>query len=148
MAVPTHVDNVAWYEPGVAPGEIGNAVLAGHLDRIGGAPAVFWSLGKLQPGDEILVTDANGVEYRFQVTQVATYPYEAAPLDEIFGFSLRSRLNLITCRGRWNRQQGTYEERLVVYSERVLEKRRDAGYRPGPAASWTPPGRRVRAKPH
>ncbi len=121
MDTPTRVEDVAWYESGVAPGEIGNAVMAGHLDRADGRPAVFWSLGKLRPGDEILVTDAGGAEYRFQVTQVAVYPYDEAPLAEIFGFSLRSRLNLITCRGRWDRKQGTYQERLVVFSERVME---------------------------
>lgn len=119
MGTPTQVENVAWYEPGVAPGEIGNAVMAGHLDRVDGKPAVFWALGKLRPGDEILVTDAGGAEYRFQVVQVATYPYDKAPLAEIFGFSLRSRLNLITCRGRWDRKQRTYQERLVVFSEQV-----------------------------
>src|SRR5258708_39529920 len=35
---------VFWYAPGAAPGQAGNAVIAGHVDRVGGDPAVFWSL--------------------------------------------------------------------------------------------------------
>lgn len=119
MDTPSQVDDVAWYAPGSAPGEIGNAVLAGHLDRIGGAPAVFWKLGKLAVGDDIFVTDRAGVSYHFRVTGVESYPYDAAPLDAIFGFGIRSRLNLITCRGKWDRGGQTYTQRLVVYSELV-----------------------------
>src|SRR5690348_7885497 len=28
--------SVFWYEPGTAPGQAGNAVIAGHVDRVGG----------------------------------------------------------------------------------------------------------------
>lgn len=119
MDTPSLMDDVAWYAPGVAPGEIGNAVLAGHLDRIGGAPAVFWKLGKLTVEDDIFVADSAGGELHFRVTGVESYPYDAAPLDDIFGFGIRSRLNLITCRGKWDRAGQTYTQRLVVYSELV-----------------------------
>lgn len=129
METPSQVDDVAWYAPGSAPGEIGNAVLAGHLDRIGGAPAVFWKLGKLAAGDDIFVTDSAGVEHHFRVTAQAAYPYEDAPLDEIFGFGIRSRLNLITCRGKWDRAGQTYTQRLVVYSE-LVEKGQEQSFAP------------------
>lgn len=130
METPSLVDDVAWYAPGIAPGEIGNAVLAGHLDRIGGAPAVFWKLGKLAVGDDIFVTDSGGAEYHFRVTGVESYPYDAAPLDDIFGFGIRSRLNLITCRGKWDRAGQTYTQRLVVYSE-LVEKSATVTIAPG-----------------
>src|SRR5947209_6230913 len=45
--------SVFWYAPGTAPGQAGNAVIAGHVDRAGGDPAVFWSLGNLKPGDTL-----------------------------------------------------------------------------------------------
>lgn len=117
MDVPKNVDNVAWYEFGAFPGRAGNAVIAGHLDRIGGAPAVFWKLDKLQLGDEILVEDVTGATHRYQVVNVESYPYDQAPIADIFGFTLESRLNLITCRGRWDRVQQTYANRLVVFAE-------------------------------
>jgi len=49
MAVPSVPSHVAWYSPGPAPGEPGDAVIDGHLDWTTG-PAVFWNLGKLHAG--------------------------------------------------------------------------------------------------
>ena len=126
MGIPAQVDNVAWYAPGYLPGELGNAVIAGHLDRANGAPAIFWSIDKLTVGDPIIVTTADGTQYHFAVTHLETYPYDQAPIEAIFGFSLRSQLNLITCKGQWNSGQRNYSNRLVVYSE-LVETVRGAG---------------------
>ncbi len=130
MGIPGQVNNVAWYAPGYLPGEWGNAVIAGHLDLANGAPAVFWSIGKLGVGDPIIVTAADGTQYHFAVTSQATYPYDQAPIDEIFGFSLRSQLNLITCKGEWNRGTRNYSNRLVISSELVETM-------PGRGRAWT-----------
>lgn len=119
MATPTDPDNVAWYSYGAIPGENGNMVMAGHLDRAGGAPAVFWDLAALTIGDTVIVQDVGGTAYHYAVSDTASYPYTQAPLDQIFGFDLVSRLNLITCRGSWDRNRQTYTERLVVYTELV-----------------------------
>lgn len=119
MATPTDPDNVAWYSYGAIPGENGNMVMAGHLDRIGGSPAVFWDLSQLDAGDRVVVQDGAGATYHYVVTEQTSYPYNEAPLSEIFGFDLVSRLNLITCRGDWDRSRQTYTERLVVYTELV-----------------------------
>src|SRR5476649_486493 len=40
MDVPKKAEDVAWYNLGYTPGEKGNAVLDGHLDKSSGAPAV------------------------------------------------------------------------------------------------------------
>lgn len=119
MDVPKDVDNTAWYELGPTPGSVGNSVIAGHLDSVTGAPAVFWDLADLEAGDDVYVTDAGGTEHHFQVTKAEVYPYAKAPIAEIFGFTLESRLNLITCRGRWDRGRQTYTNRYVVYTELV-----------------------------
>jgi sortase (surface protein transpeptidase) len=118
MGVPSSYSNVAWYEPGVSPGTPGNAVIAGHLDSTTG-PAVFYRLDTLQPGDEILVTTGDGRELRFAVTESATYPAAAAPLDDIFGDAITPRLNLITCEGVFDRASRQYDQRLVVYTRMV-----------------------------
>jgi hypothetical protein len=38
---------------------------------------------------------------------------------DIFGPTSKTRLNLITCNGTYNRAQQNYDRRLVVYSEAV-----------------------------
>jgi len=117
MDIPKGEDNVAWYNLGAKPGENGNAVIAGHFDKKTGAPAVFYNIGKLVPGDELITTDRSGKESKFIVTQVVTYPLETFPLEEVFGLSNKQRLNLITCEGTYNKSSKLYSHRLVVYSE-------------------------------
>jgi len=119
MATPTNPGNVAWYSYGAIPGENGNVVMAGHLDRADGSPAIFWDLEKIKVGDEVITYDSTQTAYHYVVTDQQSYPYDKAPLDEIFGFDLVSRLNLITCRGNWDRNRQTYSQRLVVYTELV-----------------------------
>jgi hypothetical protein len=118
MDVPRQWMNVGWYSGGYFPGETGNAVVAGHLDSNTGGPAVFWDLDKLQPGDEVAVTYENGDLYTFRVTGSETYPYDAqgSMVESIFGPSLTTDLNMITCDGAWQHGQATYSHRLVVFA--------------------------------
>ena len=118
MDAPKRFDTVGWYELGARPGEIGNAVLAGHLDSKTG-PAIFWDLRALQPGDEVVIVSDDGVERRFEVVESANYPFDDAPLDRIFGPSDVSSLNLITCAGSFDRFSQNYDKRLVVYTRLI-----------------------------
>jgi LPXTG-site transpeptidase (sortase) family protein len=95
-------------------------VIAGHLDSPT-APAVFWDLKKLELGDEIIVTDHEGKQWTFRVTEKQVYGAEDAPLQEIFGSHRKARLNLITCGGEWDTNTRTYSERLAVFAELVDE---------------------------
>lgn len=52
--VPSSFGDVGWYEQTRKPGEIGPAVLAGHIDSQSG-PAVFFRLDELETGDRVLV---------------------------------------------------------------------------------------------
>lgn len=112
--------NVFWYGLGVAPGQKGNAVIAGHVDRVGGGPAVFWSLSALKAGDTIVVMTREHKELHYVVSHVVKYP-ENAPsqdvLDAVFGSSTGYHLNLITCSGVWTGHG--YDERLVVFTTQV-----------------------------
>jgi len=119
VGVPQDSKNAAWYNLGIAPGQPGNAVIAGHLDNKTGR-AVFWRLRELKVDDTITVIDAGGSERTFAVIEVAAYPYNQAPINKIFGFDLEHDLNLITCTGRWNSKTHTYSQRLVVYT-RLIE---------------------------
>ncbi|MBX5449007.1 class F sortase [Thermogemmatispora sp.] len=109
-------DDVGWYSLGPRPGEQGSAVIAGHLDRPGGYPAVFWNLHRLHAGAAVIVIDAHGQRWFFRVTGVASYPPQRAPLLRIFADRSGRYLNLITCAGTWIPSEHQTSERLVVYS--------------------------------
>lgn len=117
MDVPKKAEDVGWYSFGYKTGEKGSVVLAGHLDDVYGRPAVFWNLSKLERGDEILVTDEAGKEFKYIVTGKEIYPYDQFPLREVFMSNDKPRLNLITCQGKFDKSSKKYSHRIVVYSE-------------------------------
>lgn len=112
--------DVGWYVSGPQPGQQGSAVIDGHLDRPGGYPAIFWNLRYMHVGDIVTVMSASGKSLRFQVTRVASYAPNAAPIQEIFGNGGGTYLNLITCAGDWIPSQHQTTLRLVVYTTLVV----------------------------
>ncbi len=108
-----------WWKLGARPGEVGNAVIAGHLDRKDGSPAVFWWLHLLQKGDSVYVRTAEGVTLHFVVTEVKVYLNPTGGPDDpvlqrIFGAATTANLNLITCAGDWTGTE--YNKKLVVFT--------------------------------
>jgi sortase (surface protein transpeptidase) len=113
---PDRWDDVGWFSPGFRPGAPGHAVLNGHLDtNLTDRPtAVFWNLNKLHAGDQVHLIAADGSALDFTVTALDYYPAEKAPLNQIFGPSNDSVLQLVTCAGSWRGANLGYSERLVV----------------------------------
>lgn len=105
-----------WYEPGPSPGEVGNAVIVGHVDSAAIGPAVFFSLGALQPGDTITVDRADGQPATFQVDSVAAYPKDAFPTEQVYGPSDRPGLRVVTCGGQFDEATGDYPDNVVVFA--------------------------------
>jgi sortase (surface protein transpeptidase) len=119
MDVPKHNrwTTVGWYKNGPNPGQMGSAVIDGHLDRDGGAPAVFWDLHKLHPNDVVSVQSKTGRVLHFKVIKVASYAPTVAPVAQIFGKNNGIFLNLITCAGVWVPEANQTSQRLVVYTQ-------------------------------
>ncbi len=114
MDVPKDADQVGWYNLGYKPGQKGSAVLAGHLDRANGEPAVFYDLKDLKTNDEITIIDQYQQKYTYLVTEIKTYSTNDFPLNEIFAADDETRLNLITCAGKFNNENQNYSHRTVV----------------------------------
>lgn len=121
MAVPNNFTDVGWYKYGPAPGESGSAVLAGHVNNGLGLSGVFEHLSDLEVGDDIYITRADGTEVHFVVAGKRAYPYGEAPAEVIFNPQGSVRLNLITCEGKWVKEDKTYDQRLVVFTKLVGE---------------------------
>jgi LPXTG-site transpeptidase (sortase) family protein len=117
MGTPTNFTDVAWYKYGPAPGQVGSAVIDGHVDNGLSLAGVFKHLGDIKVGDDLYVTTKSGQELHFGVTDIEVYPYKDTPNDLIFNRTDKVRLNLITCQGTWVKGDKTYDERLVVFAE-------------------------------
>ena len=117
MAVPSVYTAVAWYKHGPAPGESGNAILAGHLDNSRGTPAVFAQLKNLRRGDRIYVSGKDNNVLTFAVTGSELYVYTDSPGDAVFTSMGDAQLLLITCEGEWDPVAKSYDKRRVVYAK-------------------------------
>jgi hypothetical protein len=125
MAVPdlaTSADEAAWYEYSVTPGQIGTAVIEGHVDSEVG-PAVFFRLGALHPGDHIDVALADGMTAVFRVTGVRKYTKIDFPTEIIYGPTHYSSLRLVTCGGTFDYATGHYLGSVVVFASLVSAER-------------------------
>ena len=121
MAVPSNFTDVAWYNKGPNPGMPGSAVLAGHFDGKDVPQAVFFHLGDLKRDDLVEVTDEDGKKVQFRVIEVKTYDYNAETTDIFASDGSKTRLNLITCGGNWDKTKKTYDKRVVVFTEKVSD---------------------------
>jgi len=111
--------DVYWWDVGALPGQVGNAVIAGHINRPDGSPATFGNLYLLNPGDRFQVVTADGTVLTFAVTAtddplVYVHGGNDPTIQRIFGPADSPQLNLLTCWGKWDGAQ--YNRRLVVYS--------------------------------
>ncbi|MGC4893086.1 class F sortase [Micromonospora sp. DT31] len=108
-----------WYSPGASPGEVGNAVVVGHVDSARLGPAVFFNLGALLPGDTISVTRQDGSTATFRVDEVRSYPKTAFPAERVYGPAAAPALRVVTCGGVFDRAAGSYLNNIVVYARMV-----------------------------
>ncbi len=88
-----------------------NVYIAGHRLGFPGTKSylVFWDLNKLQNGDEVVLTDANGTRYTYEVFKMFIVPPDARHVTKpVAG---RSIVSLQTC------TLPDYSQRLIVQAE-------------------------------
>jgi len=112
VEVPADYDHVGWYAGSAVPGAAGPTVLLGHIDTHTG-PAVFYRLGRLQPGDRVVVDRADVAVARFVVDRVIQFRKSQFPTAEVYGPTARPELRMITCAGPFHRH---YRDNLVVFA--------------------------------
>lgn len=119
MISPNGPDDTVWYNLGPRPGEIGNAVMAGHYGRWkDGSGSVFDNLSNLEKGDSVFVRDEKGAVVAFIVREIRTYSPVADASDVFISNDGKAHLNLITCDGVWDNTSKSYSKRLVVFTDK------------------------------
>lgn len=121
MEVPQDATSSGWFTGSPTPGELGPAVLAGHVtwDK---KPAVFFELGSMRDGQRVEVSRADGSTAVFEVTDVGQYPKTDFPTDKVYGEVDHAALRLITCGGHFDGETGHHVDNVVVYAKLVDER--------------------------
>jgi sortase (surface protein transpeptidase) len=116
VQVPTSTHIVDWYKDGALPGQVGSAVILGHVDSYVG-PGTFFNLKNLKTGDVIKVQLADKTIEHFVVTEVVQYAKTTFPDHLVYGSNGTRSLHLVTCGGTFDHATGHYESNVVVYSQ-------------------------------
>ncbi len=118
LEVPKSFDEAGWYKEGAKPGESGNTIIAGHYDRVGGSPAVFFDLVKLEAGDGIQVRDASDRKFNYVVKTVEYVDVnDPSAIEKAYEHSDEPIMTVITCGGVWNSYSHDYSKRLLIKAE-------------------------------
>ena len=120
MQAPLNIFDAGWYNGSAKPGTDGAAVIDAHASgptRQG----LFAYLNTLKDGDEIVVEMGDKSEITYKVVHTEKLPkgeVDMSKLMKVYG-SAKQGLNLITCDGRWVKDESTFSDRAMVYTERV-----------------------------
>ena len=116
---------IGWYPDYTKPGFGQNSVFSAH-ETWNRSRGPFYSLHLAIPGDEIVVTMDNGIEYHYAVMTNVRYDVYSIPMGEVVWPSNRPKgeewITLITCGGRIvynDTGYGDYLDRDVVQARRI-----------------------------
>jgi sortase (surface protein transpeptidase) len=108
-----------WYRYSPTPGQLGPAVILGHVDSAKYGPGVFFRLGALKPGSLVDVTRADASVAVFRVDRVVSYPKNSFPTLQVYGNTTRAELRLITCGGKFDFKAHNYLSNIVAYASLI-----------------------------
>lgn len=120
IQAPQNVYDAGWYTGSARPGENGAVFIDGHASgatRMG----LFAYLDGLKVGDLVTVEMGDGERLTYMVRAVETMPEDTVDMRKVLSpYTTGTQgLNLMTCTGEWIETEKTYDQRVVVYTERV-----------------------------
>jgi hypothetical protein len=137
LQVPATTSVAGWYTGSPRPGELGAAVIAGHVDSYAG-PGVFFRLRLLRPGDLIFVRRANGSLAAFAVFAIRMYAKARFPTAAVYGPAPDPELRVVTCGGTFDPATGHYLSNVIVFA--IAVRWSDRASHSGPVRSPRRPG--------
>ncbi|WP_298888746.1 class F sortase [uncultured Serinicoccus sp.] len=108
-------DSAAWYDGSPRPGQDGPAVLLGHVSGAAG-PSVFFDLARLQVGDTVEVSRADGSTAIFEIYDLQQFPKDSFPTAQVYGNTPGPELRLITCGGTFSDTTGHFDDNVIVFA--------------------------------
>ncbi|HWD06988.1 MAG TPA: class F sortase [Amycolatopsis sp.] len=103
-----------WYENSPTPGQVGPAVILGHIDG-NHQKGIFWRLHEVKKGDQVVVGRKDGSKATFTVTKVDEIAKKSFPTEAVYGNTTDPEIRLITCGGAFDAAAHSYLDNIIVY---------------------------------
>ncbi len=107
-----------WYTYAPTPGEVGPAIVLGHVDG-NHQKGIFFRLKELAAGDRVSIARADGTTALFEVTKVHQVPKQEFEKEGVYDDTPGPELRLITCGGVFDRSAHNYVDNIVVYARLI-----------------------------
>jgi sortase A len=120
IGTPDNVYNTDWYDRSSKPGQLGAALIDGHVSSWT-TDGVFYNIKKLVAGDKIQIQLGNGSLINYSVVKSQIYPNTDVNISAALS-SVNPNvpgLNLITCTGDVIKGTNEFNERIVVFAQQV-----------------------------
>ena len=114
LQVPVDAFTSGWFTGGPRPGQLGPAVIAGHV-HWAGRWGVFEHLADMEYGDRIRIDRRDGSTLAFRVTRVSHFKKSSFPTELVYGNIDHVGLRLITCDG-FSTAHHAYLDNVVVFA--------------------------------
>lgn len=111
-------DPGGWYKYSPTPGQLGPAVILGHVNNLASPVGLFFRLHEMKAGEQFSVGRADGTVAVFVVDKLALVKKATFPTLAVYGNTNRAEIRLITC-GGFDPASGEYTENTVVYGHLV-----------------------------
>lgn len=118
LQVPTTGTVAGWFSGAPTPGQMGPAVVVGHVDW-NGKLGVFYHLKDLKKGAQIHITRADGRTVTYAVTQTLIVPKTSFPTERVYGDIDFAGIRLITCGGRFDSKLKRHVDNVIVFAKMV-----------------------------
>jgi hypothetical protein len=116
---PANIYDVGWYldsaKPGLADARFTAGLYDGHNNG-GYDQGVFYHLGELVYGDQILIERGDGAMFTYEVREASTVPTNNIEMSIMQRSVLAGTegLNIISCGGQWDWNANTYTHRVLI----------------------------------
>lgn len=120
ISTPSNVFDTAWYNGSAKPGTDGAALIDGHVSSWT-TKGVFYNLKMLTIGDTIDIERGDGSILHYQVAKTQVYDADNVDMHALLSpvTAGKQGLNLITCTGQVVKGTSEFNQREVVFAERV-----------------------------
>lgn len=120
LKAPTNVYDTGWYNDSSKPGQPGATLIDGHISSWT-THGVFYNLKKLKPGGVILLERGDHSKLTYKVVKTITYNADQVNMAEALSpiNPQLSGLNLMSCTGQVIKGTSEFNQRIVVFSEKV-----------------------------
>ena len=118
LQVPNTGTVAGWFSGAPTPGQLGPAIVVGHVDW-NGKLGIFFRLKELKVGDRIYLKRADGKTVTYAVTSTLIVPKLNFPTERVYGNINFAGLRLITCGGKFDYKLKRHVDNVIVFAKMV-----------------------------